>query len=223
MGCYEYGSSAKRAHGSPAKLVLVQDIQTAYVTLGLPALPEAVRRPVGPDGITPTTAKLSGPDTLDDHIRGSAYTGHANQTSWTPYQSEAVNIGPVHPKNAKPIGCDAELVGQIWNGQDIVLTEYRGKRLFTTAQRKAILARDKGCQALGCTVQATYCQCHHCQEWSKNGQTNVDNSITLCARHHKDVHSGKWTIRKVHGMTYFQPARWVDPYQPLLRNLYWNI
>ena len=216
-------AAAKRAHGSPAKLVIVQDIQTAYVTLGLPALPEAVRRPTGPDGITPATAKLSGPESLADTIYDGTYTRHANKTSWTPYQSEAVNIGPVHPKNAKQIGCDAELVGQIWNGQDIVLNEYRSKRLFTTAQRKAILARDKGCQAPGCTVQATYCQCHHCQEWSKNGQTNVDNGITLCARHHADIHNGKWIIRKVDGVTYFQPARWVDPYQPLLRNLYWNI
>src|SRR5699024_8894756 len=43
-------AAAKLAYGSPAKLVIVQDIQTAYVTLGLPALPEAVRRPTGPDG-----------------------------------------------------------------------------------------------------------------------------------------------------------------------------
>src|SRR5699024_12278863 len=30
-------AAAKRAHGSPAKLVIVQDIQTAYVKLGLHA------------------------------------------------------------------------------------------------------------------------------------------------------------------------------------------
>src|SRR5699024_7629205 len=88
---------------------------------------------------------------------------------------------------------------------------------------KAIFARDKGCQAPGCMIQATYCQCHHCKEWSTGGQTNEDNAITLCAHHHADVHNGKWTIRKVDGVTYFQPANLVDPYQPLLRNLYWNI
>jgi len=208
-------AAAKRAHGSAAKLVIVQDIETAHTTLGLPRIPEAVRRPRGPDGLAPTVIRRPNPD--EPTFISNGHTG-----TWTPYQSEAVNIGPVHPQNARDLLCDLEIVGQIWNGQDTVLNEYRTKRLFTTAQRKAILARDKGCQAPGCTVQGTYCHCHHDKEWSNGGQTNEDNGITLCAHHHADIHNGKWSIRKIDGVTYFQPAKWVDPYQPLLRNLYWN-
>lgn len=216
-------ATAKTAHGAPAKLVIVQDIQTAYATLGLPALPEAVRRPDGPAGIMPTVIKCPDPsDNNSDDSVDADFTGHVNTVAWTPYQSEAVNVGPIHPANAETALCDVELVGQIWNGQDIVLNEYRSKRIFTTAQRKAIFARDKGCQAPGCSVQATYCQCHHRKEWSNDGMTNENNSVTLCSRHHSDVHNGKWTIRRLDGLTYFQPAPWVDPYQPLLRNLYWN-
>lgn len=221
-------ATAKTAHGSPAKLVIVQDIQTAYSTLGLPALPEAVRRPDGPDGILPTVIRRPNPDNpnapnfIEHTGSDDIFTGHVNPVPWTPYQSEAVNVGPIHPKNAAPALCDAELVGQVWNGQDIVLHEYRSKRIFTTAQRKTIFARDKGCQAPGCTIQATYCQCHHCKEWCNEGQTNEHNGLTICSRHHSDVHNGKWRIRKLNGITYFQPAAWVDPYQPLLRNLYWN-
>lgn len=228
MSMHPDEAAAKRAHGSPAKLVIVQDIQTAYETLGLPPVPESVRRPEGPDGILPTIMKRHASDGHGEDLSNAeyadvSYSGHANLEAWTPYQSEAVNVGPIHPNHAEPTLCDVELVGQIWNGQDVVLNEYRSKRLFTTAQRKAIFARDKGCQAPGCMIQATYCQCHHSKEWSHGGQTNEDNAITLCAHHHADVHNGKWTIRKVDGVTYFQPAKWVDPYQPLLRNLYWNI
>lgn len=219
-------ATAKTAHGSPARLVIVQDIQTAYETLGLPALPEAVRRPDGPEGILSAVIRRpnpNNPNAPNEHTNSDhAYTGHVNPVPWTPYQSEVVNVGPLHPKNAEPALCDAELAGQIWNGQDIVLHEYRSKRMFTTAQRKAIFARDKGCKAPGCTVQATYCQCHHCKEWSNEGFTNEHNGITLCSRHHTDIHHGKWRIRKIDGITYFQPAAWLDPYQPLLRNLYWD-
>lgn len=226
MSMHPDEAAARRAHGAPAKLVIVQDIQTAHVTLGLPALPQAVQRPPGPTGILPPIIRRPNPN--DHNPSGPApgaeneFTGYANPVPWTPYQSEAVNIGPMHPGHLGPTLCDAELVGQIWNGRDIVLNEYRSKRLFTTAQRKAILGRDKGCQAPGCIVQATYCQCHHIEEWSENGETNENNSITLCPAHHPDVHDGKWTIRKINGVTYFQPAKWLDPDQPLLRNLYWN-
>src|SRR5690625_1557534 len=44
---------AKKAHGTSAQLMIVQDIETAYHTLGVGALPEAVRRPAGPAGATP--------------------------------------------------------------------------------------------------------------------------------------------------------------------------
>src|SRR5699024_8719499 len=150
-------TAAKRAHGSAAKLVIVQDIETAHSTLGLPRIAEAVRRPRGPDGLEPTAIRLSNP-------AEPTFISSGHMRTLTPYESETNKIGPVHPQNARHLLCDLEIVGQIWNGQDTVLNEYRTKRLFTTAQRKAILARDKGCQAPGCTVQGTYCHCHHDKE-----------------------------------------------------------
>src|SRR5699024_10373905 len=85
-------AAAKRAPGSSAKLVCVQDRQTPYVTLELPGFPEAVRRPRGPGDLTPAPAKLAGPESLADSIYHGNYTRHANKTAGTPYQSEAVNI-----------------------------------------------------------------------------------------------------------------------------------
>jgi len=214
---------AKTAHGASAQLMIVQDIDTAYATLGVGALPEAVRRPPGPAGILPPIIKAPNPEDPDtplchdpSHMAGSA-------PPWTPFVSEAVNIGPMHPQDAAPLACDSKLVGQIWNGTHDVLAQHRAQRLFTPTQRRAILARDRGCQAPGCTVPAIYCQIHHILDWQHNGTTDVDNAITLCAHHHAAVHNNKWTIRRHHETTFFQPAPWLDPTQPLLRNLYWSL
>ena len=213
---------AKKAHGASAQLMIVQDIQTAYETLGVGALPEAVRRPPEAAGVLPPIITVKNPDDQPLCLNPDHTRGHS-PPSWTQYMSEAVNIGAIRPADAAPLACDSKLVGQIWNGHHEVLAQYRAHRLFTPTQRRAILARDRGCQAPGCTVPAVYCQIHHIVEWLNNGTTNVDNAITLCAHHHGAVHNGKWKIRKHHGVTFFQPAPWLDPTQPLLRNLYWAL
>src|SRR5699024_5091158 len=172
------GALARRSHRTPTRLVIEQHIQTAHTTPVLPALPEAVRRPNVPDRTMAKDAKPadmtqqnSFTEQTDTDGDGFRYPNYVKRQPWTPYQSGVINVGPIPPKVTEPFLCDAELSGQIWNGPDIVLNEYRSKRLFTSAQRKAILARDKGCQVPGCTIAATYCQCHHCKEWSKRGHT----------------------------------------------------
>lgn len=44
----------------------------------------------------------------------------------------------------------------MWNGPDIVLREQRTRRLLLLSQRRAILARDRGCQAPG-SIQISRC------------------------------------------------------------------
>lgn len=225
----------KKAHGISAQLMIVQDIETAHHTLGLGMLPKAARRPSGPDGYLPPVIKRPNPDPPDEpecidnpyqysrHVPPDSALGADDEpVSWTPYQSEAVNIGPVHPKDVELLMCNATLSGQIWNGPDQVLQEKRAQRLFTAAQRRAILARDKGCQAPGCPVPGAYCDIHHIKAWGNGGPTDEDNGIVLCPFHHDAMHQGRWIIRKHNGLTFFQPARWIDPDQPLLRNAYWN-
>lgn len=203
-------AAIKRAHGAHAQLVIVQDIETAHKMLGLP-LPNGVKRPPGPDGIRPPIIKLNG--------AGAGKRGDP----WTEFQSEAINVGPLHPKDGEPLGCEADIVAQIWNGPDTVLNQKRTYRLFTPAQRRAIVARDRGCQAPGCMTPAALCDIHHIIEWLSGGKTDVDNAVTLCPTHHAAVHNGKWTIRKTDGLTFFQPALWLDPSRPLLRNIYWKV
>ena len=216
----------KKCHGASAQLVVVQDIQTAYKTLGYQPLPTQAQRPPGPEGLSPPVIKRSNPDivkTRGPDDPAEEFNDHINPVPWTPYESEVLNSGPMHPADTEILACNAEIVAQIRNGPDAVLHQERTKRLFTTAQRRAILTRDRGCQTPGCTVPAAYCDIHHIISWHSGGKTNENNAVTLCSRHHTAVHDGTWAIRKAHGLTFFQPAGWLDPYQPLLRNAYWNI
>ena len=229
----EFGG--KKAHGISAQLMVVQDIETAHRTLGFPSIPETARRPEGPDGYLPPVIKRPNPDgpveaECSDHpYQYSQYVppdptvyGEDEPIPWTPYQSEAVNIGPMHPDDVEPLLCNATITGQIWNGPDQVLQQKRAQRLFTAAQRRAILARDKGCQAPGCPVPGAYCDTHHIKAWANGGPTDEPNGIALCPFHHDALHRGRWIIKKHDGLTFFQPAHWIDPEQPLLRNAYWN-
>src|SRR5699024_3314776 len=189
-------AAIKRAHGANAQLVIVQDIETAHKMLGIP-IPTGVKRPPGSDGIRPPTIKRDG---AEPHIANNNMRTSESGKPWTDFQSEAINVGPVHPKDAEPLGCEADIVAQIWNGPDTVLNQKRTYRLFTPAQRRAIVARDRGCQAPGCMTPAALCDIHHIIEWLSGGKTDVDNAVTLCPTHHAAVHNGKWTIRKTDGL-----------------------
>ncbi|GAA4112459.1 HNH endonuclease signature motif containing protein [Enteractinococcus coprophilus] len=213
----------KRSHGADATLVIVQDVETAYQTLGIGAIPEDVRRPRGPHGVVPTVLKRPNPDNPAALCRDPNHVFGSSPPPWTGYISEALNIGALHPKDAEKLACDSQLVGQIWNHHHSVLNQRRTYRTFTPAQRRAILARDRGCQAPGCTIIAAWCQIHHLRPWELGGLTDVENAISLCAFHHAAVHNGKWTIRTLNATHFFQPAPWLDPTQPLLRNMYWAI
>src|SRR5690625_2844879 len=84
---------AKSAHGTSAQLMIIQDIQTAYATLGVGALPEAVRRPPGPAGILPPITSQPNPDDPDTPIcEDPTHTRGRPPPSWTQYMSEAINI-----------------------------------------------------------------------------------------------------------------------------------
>ena len=214
----------KRAHGAASTLHIVQDIETAYETLEIGALPEKVRRPRGPNGIVPPLIKRTNPDRPKQGTCNDP-THHSGQSPppWTGFISEAINVGSVRPHDMRILTCDSEIVGQIWNKHHSVLDQRRTKRFFTRAQRQAILARDRGCQAPGCTIVAALCDIHHLEPWEFGGTTDIDNAISLCTYHHGQVHNGKWTIRTIEGTHYFQPAPWLDPYQPLLRNIQWAL
>ena len=92
------------------------------------------------------------------------------------------------PEVLRRISCDAALVPHVLGsaGEDLDLG--RVTRLFTRAQRRRLLRRDRCCTYPGCTAPATWSRAHHVVHWADGGLSDVDNAALLCQRHHTLVH-----------------------------------
>lgn len=58
----------------------------------------------------------------------------------------------------------------------------------SAGQRRALVARDRGCFVPGCKRKPRWCEAHHVIPWP-HGPTSLDNLVLLCGRHHKQVHN----------------------------------
>jgi hypothetical protein len=94
-------------------------------------------------------------------------------------------------------------VGRIVLGPDAVpLDVGRRHRLFSPAQRRALLLRDAGCRFPGCERPPRYTDAHHLTAWTAGGTTDLANAILVCRYHHTRLHTppehGGWTVHIDH-------------------------
>lgn len=98
------------------------------------------------------------------------------------------------------------------NGE--ILDWGREKRLFTRAQRLALVERDGGCAMCGLPPQMT--KAHHLRWWKRDtGPTDLDNGVLLCESCHHRIHDNGWDIRidgtSVKARVWLIPPPSVDP------------
>lgn len=84
-------------------------------------------------------------------------------------------------------------------------------RIFTPAQRRAIIVRDGTCCIPGCEVPATWCELHHVREWQDGGPTDTSNGIALCWYHHRYLGQHGWQIRVHNGVPQVKAPAWINP------------
>ncbi len=89
---------------------------------------------------------------------------------------------------ARRLACTAHLIPAVLGSDSQVLDLGRSTRLFTAAQRKALLIRDRECRAEGCDIPGTWCEAHHWIPWAKGGYTDLKDGVLLCSHHHHRVH-----------------------------------
>ncbi|WP_262103952.1 HNH endonuclease signature motif containing protein [Arthrobacter sp. Marseille-P9274] len=134
---------------------------------------------------------------------------------------QAVFTGLITPRTVRKMACDADLIPIVFGGKGEVLDIGRAQRLFTPAQRRALVARDKGCAFPGCTMPAHWTEAHHIRYWKKHkGRTSVANGVLLCSFHHHLIHAGDWIIESIDGIPWFIPPAYTDPSQVPRRNRY---
>ncbi|MFD1946815.1 HNH endonuclease signature motif containing protein [Nocardioides aestuarii] len=96
---------------------------------------------------------------------------------------------------ARRLACSAGLLPLVLGGNSEVLDLGRTRRLFSPAQRKAMVVRDQHCRADGCDVPAAWCEAHHRHPWSAGGRTDLADGVLLCSWHHHRVHDPAYRHR----------------------------
>ena len=76
-------------------------------------------------------------------------------------RGEIVSGDRLSAAEVRRLACTASIVPAVLGTRSEVLDLGRSARLFTPAQRKALLLRDRECRAEGCTVPAAWCEAHH--------------------------------------------------------------
>jgi hypothetical protein len=101
---------------------------------------------------------------------------------------ETLNGDIIDIETLKLLACDCSISRIILEGDSEVLAAGRKTRIWSPAQRRAIIARDRYCQADGCDRDPRWCDIHHIDHWFDGGPTNIDNGMLLCRWHHTKEH-----------------------------------
>ena len=93
------------------------------------------------------------------------------------------------PNAARRLACDAGLLVVEEDAVGNVLNIGRRSRVIPPAMSRALAIRDGGCQFPGC-CETRYVEGHHIKHWADGGDTKLDNLVTLCRHHHRELHKG---------------------------------
>jgi hypothetical protein len=91
------------------------------------------------------------------------------------------------------LSCDSSVI-TMYERDGEILDVGRKKRTLSSAIRRALDARDRGCQFPGCT-NTRFVDAHHIEHWTRDkGETKLTNLVLLCRAHHVFVHSHDYRI-----------------------------
>ena len=120
---------------------------------------------------------------------------------------------PVSARTARLLADQADIAVCFKNAKGAVLDLWRTRRIATTAQTLALIARDAGCSFPGCDVAPQWCERHHVIAWYDGGNTNL-TKLMVCAYHHHQFAQRGWQCRI---NTDGSPPKWIDRHQrPIL-------
>jgi len=97
------------------------------------------------------------------------------------------------PNAARRMACDAGLLVVEEDEVGNVLNIGRRSRIIPPAMSRALAIRDGGCQFPGC-CEHNYVEGHHIKHWADGGDTKLDNLVTLCRYHHRELHKGSFFL-----------------------------
>ena len=99
-------------------------------------------------------------------------------------------------ETARRLACDASVVRIVEDARGEPLDVGRRTRSIPPALRRALNSRDRGCCFPGCD-QTRHVDGHHIRHWVEGGETSLANLVSLCRFHHRQVHEGGLTVRRL--------------------------
>jgi hypothetical protein len=122
-------------------------------------------------------------------------------------RSDIAGFGSILPTQVQLLLCGSWISRVVMDTDGQPLELGRASRLFTPAQQQAIIARDRGCAIAGCDRPPHWCDTHHLDPWAPptQGETNIDNGISLCRGHHTHVHNGWKPVPNPDGTWHLEP------------------
>lgn len=120
----------------------------------------------------------------------------------------------IHSETARRLACDAPTVTILEKAGEPLSIGRKSRRIPTNI-RRAMTARDRGCRWPGCPNKR-WIDGHHIEHWGRGGETSLANLVTLCRRHHRKVHEGRFGLRrKPDGeLEFVSPHGWIVEASP---------
>jgi hypothetical protein len=104
--------------------------------------------------------------------------------------------GVVPAATVQRLACDASIRRVLLGPNSAVIDVGRALRVPSGAGRAALRVRDQGCVWPGCERPSSWTNAHHILHWGHGGDTDLENLVQLCYRHHWNVHEGGWQVVK---------------------------
>jgi len=116
--------------------------------------------------------------------------GERTSTDLGPAPAVRCQDGPLLPLSE--LGrtlCDSQVGRLVVSAESEPLDLGRSQRVFTPAQRRAVVVRDGGCAWEGCSMPSRFCEVHHLDWWDEDhGHTDVGRGVLVCVFHHHELH-----------------------------------
>jgi hypothetical protein len=101
---------------------------------------------------------------------------------------------PISIETLRRMACDCTLTRVILDGKSMPIDVGRAMRTIPPALRKVLELRDVRCRWPGCDCPARWADAHHLKSWIDGGETDPENLVLFCRRHHRKVHEEGWVV-----------------------------